>query len=435
MRCQKAFNIILLLLFVVTNISAQDTQTFSVKLLNHLRNRDTNFEVEYSGDVNAFFEKLNDIIQTCVKRAENENIYFSSMETSAKYSQTKAWIKFLISYAGSHDLFANTKYELTEVLKSQLLLRRNKITLGFKNISSDPQQYFKSALIQAVQAAEKVANSVVLTGYETHFTIYDAYTNVNLVAKYPSSDQTADGYCYNEREFRALVLNNLLKWKNRFVIHFLGNVSNQPMDIESAYKKAYKGDPYLESSISEILFSTSEYENSKVIEFQVKYLTTASEEFQLEDYIKKILQQLIKSGMDQFDIEKAIHDYIVNKVKYDESENHKSGYDAIFQGTTQCQGYSLLAQKFFDLAGIKSLIVRSPEMDHSWNLVNIKNNWYHLDITWDDPIPDKVGRILYSFYNLTDDEMINHPERKHRWDRSKYPAAVTKFTREYKAVR
>ena len=39
------------------------------------------------------------------------------------------------------------------------------------------------------------------------------------------------------------------------------------------------------------------------------------------------------------------------------------------------------------------------------NMVKLCNNWYHLDVTWDDPVPDRPGHLSYKYYNLSDLEI------------------------------
>ena len=32
--------------------------------------------------------------------------------------------------------------------------------------------------------------------------------------------------------------------------------------------------------------------------------------------------------------------------------------------------------------------------NHIWNVVNINNNWYHIDLTWDDPVTSSKKNII-----------------------------------------
>ena len=60
---------------------------------------------------------------------------------------------------------------------------------------------------------------------------------------------------------------------------------------------------------------------------------------------------------------------------------------------------------------------------HAWNLVKIENKWYHLDTTFDDPVPDEQGRVTYSYFNLSDEQIA----RNHEWNRGDYPQATTNY--------
>ena len=87
-------------------------------------------------------------------------------------------------------------------------------------------------------------------------------------------------------------------------------------------------------------------------------------------------------------------------VAYDSTYTEYSAYAALFLGRAVCQGYSLLTYKMMWEAGIEARIVDGEAMNHSWNMVNICGNWYHLDVTWDDPVPDVSGRVLYGYYKF-----------------------------------
>jgi len=129
---------------------------------------------------------------------------------------------------------------------------------------------------------------------------------------------------------------------------------------------------------------------------------------------------ITSDSMSQTDKERAIHDWIVNNTQYDQSDSIFDPYNTLINHSGVCEGYSLLAQKMFTIAGIKSLVVfgYAHGGSHAWNMVNIDNHWYHVDLTWDDPVSSR-DILRYDYYNLTDNQI----SADHTWDKSKYPSA------------
>ena len=57
--------------------------------------------------------------------------------------------------------------------------------------------------------------------------------------------------------------------------------------------------------------------------------------------------------------------------------------------------------------------------NHIWNAVYLNNKWYHLDLTWDDPISDiNVNRDTYFLITTNTLEKIN--DDTHKFDKSIY---------------
>lgn len=127
----------------------------------------------------------------------------------------------------------------------------------------------------------------------------------------------------------------------------------------------------------------------------------------------------VDSGMT--DIEKAIalHDYLAVNCEYD-YENYLSGsmpqtsfsaYGALVNRTAVCQGYALAYKLLLNKAGIKSYMVTSDEMNHAWNLIELGGKYYQVDVTWDDPTRDRIGRVSHAYMFCSDTAFGNH----HDW--------------------
>lgn len=150
---------------------------------------------------------------------------------------------------------------------------------------------------------------------------------------------------------------------------------------------------------------------------------------QLTSKIENILSELIEPDMTEFQKEIAIHDYIVLNTRYDE-ENYNNNtipresyttYGTLINGLAVCQGYSETFKLLLREVGIESIIVSSPEMNHAWNIVNIDGENYQVDVTWNDPTPDREGKTRYKYFNLTDSQM----SKDHTWNYSNYPESTS----------
>lgn len=159
--------------------------------------------------------------------------------------------------------------------------------------------------------------------------------------------------------------------------------------------------------------------------------------------VEEINDLYLKDISNPLELEYEIYDYIINNTIYD-YENLQSNtvpyishtaYGSLINGVAVCDGYSKAAKVLFNLVGIDSGIIVSPEMNHAWNYVKFDNQYYHLDITWADPSFD-TGKHNYNYFNLSDEEM----RKDHIWPNT-YPSFTSdkfSFLREdigYKAFR
>ena len=136
---------------------------------------------------------------------------------------------------------------------------------------------------------------------------------------------------------------------------------------------------------------------------------------------------LIDSGLS--DVEKAlwVHDYFVSSFEYDTDEGIYDAYNFFRERKGVCQAYSLAYMAVLREVGIESFMITSSEMNHAWNLICIDGQWYHADLVFDDPSPDRTGRVLHENFLLTDEEIKNTQNSHYGWT-SKFTCDSEKFS-------
>ncbi len=162
---------------------------------------------------------------------------------------------------------------------------------------------------------------------------------------------------------------------------------------------------------------------------------------QAESYLQNIAKQVIEQTKDDNAQEKAkkIHDWLVASIEYDatgKAENEYHIYGALHDGKAVCEGYARAYKYLMEKVGVPCVLVSGTATNsegktesHAWNYVQIDNEWYAVDVTWDDPIirgdgePGEEIRYRY-FLKGSQTFFANHKEDGAMSDNSmefKYP--------------
>ena len=91
------------------------------------------------------------------------------------------------------------------------------------------------------------------------------------------------------------------------------------------------------------------------------------------------------------------------------NESYISEIDGpVIYGKALCEGYSKTFEYLCQSVGIPCICIRGKANDgnHMWNMVQLENNWYHVDVTWDDPITTNGNQICRYNYFLISDSQI-----------------------------
>ena len=165
------------------------------------------------------------------------------------------------------------------------------------------------------------------------------------------------------------------------------------------------------NSFKSIIFN---FDND-VIEITIDHTYSESDKKTINTKVDEIINTVITDNMAVREQIKAIHDYIIDNTEYDtlKSENiedktyqSNTAYGVLIEKFGICSGYSDTMKIFLDKLNIINYKISNDQ--HIWNLVYLDENWYHLDLTWDDPISDiNITRDNYFLINTDTLEKLN----------------------------
>ena len=161
----------------------------------------------------------------------------------------------------------------------------------------------------------------------------------------------------------------------------------------------------------------TEYDSLGKVTIKIKKAYTKEDIEKIDKKINDIYNSLILSDSNQIENIKSVHDYIINNSKYDSlrSDNNIINYKSdIAYG-----GYTDAMELFLEKMKIKSYKVSSDS--HVWNAVFINGNWYHLDLTWDDPVTSDSSDILDDTFFLINTSTLKSSQiEQHEFDQEIY---------------
>ncbi len=153
----------------------------------------------------------------------------------------------------------------------------------------------------------------------------------------------------------------------------------------------------------------------------------SDEDKETYDMAVKVLDEIIKDGMSDYEKELAIYDWMVDHIGQGsghtismpgQSTESFTPHDVLLNHTAVCVGYATTFRLLANMEGLEVHIVHNDY--HSWDMVKLDDGeWYQLDIYTD------VNGSKYRNFNMTDAQARNG----HDWDESALPEAKgTKYS-------
>ena len=192
--------------------------------------------------------------------------------------------------------------------------------------------------------------------------------------------------------------------------------------------------PY--NSYNRLYISSNNMGKIRVI---VEKLYTEEEIKYVEEQLSLITNTIINDNMTDVQKLKAFHDYIINSFTYDVdraneikqnvyTENKLMSHKAngvLTHKKALCSGYTDIMAIFINKLNIRNYKISTTE--HIWNAVYMNDSWFHIDLTWDDPVTDTgEPMLLDEFFLINQDELVNKKTGQHNFEELVYKEIATK---------
>ncbi len=120
--------------------------------------------------------------------------------------------------------------------------------------------------------------------------------------------------------------------------------------------------------------------------------------------IEQEKDNLINQCKDKNTVEKIriVHDYLVDTIDYDlqAGDDIYNVYGALINKKSVCEGYARSFKYIMDDLNIPCIIAcgigknkAGSAESHAWNYVQVNEQWYAIDVTWDDPVITGPGKL------------------------------------------
>lgn len=297
---------------------------------------------------------------------------------------------------------------------------------------------FIAIVVVTICAFQK--DKIVYKYYE--YTIDKKYSKININDYYKDDNfNYVDDYTESGIKNRNDLINSIYYAINSgtdYIERYIDNdYTNYINDINTL--TAYNGAEFKKviSTLNNFVHPYNSSNNVKIsyggdykIGITINRAYTQDEINEINNKVDKILNENVNNNMPPKEKIRAIHDYIIDHTEYDKlkyenknDDTYKSNtaYGVLIEGYGTCNGYADAMEIFLDKMNIINYKISNEE--HIWNLVYLDGKWYHLDLTWDDPISDiNINRDTYFLISTKTLEKIN--DGTHTFDKNIYSEAA-----------
>ncbi|MCL2293393.1 MAG: hypothetical protein FWC36_00775 [Spirochaetes bacterium] len=155
----------------------------------------------------------------------------------------------------------------------------------------------------------------------------------------------------------------------------------------------------------------------------------------LEETANKIASSVKTRSSDEYSLLINLYESFQKNIKYDDKElqansrglsnnpvSHNA-YGALINRLAVCDGFSSAFALAAKKLGFECMLVigrstyTTSFAEHAWNIIKVRNKYYHLDVTWDARRYNEFAELSYAYFALTDEEISSD----HTWNKAATP--------------
>ncbi len=167
-------------------------------------------------------------------------------------------------------------------------------------------------------------------------------------------------------------------------------------------------------------YSYGVYPDGTTATVEIAYSRTKKEAAAIKDTFDAAAGKIISKALqkeDEFERVRVLHDELINMTKYTLSGGaYISEADGpLVYGKALCEGYSKAFMYLCQSIGVPCIcVIGTSGGGHMWNMAYIDGDWYHVDVTWDDPVTNTGEDVLRDDYfcvstdTITEDHVIQN---------------------------
>lgn len=233
------------------------------------------------------------------------------------------------------------------------------------------------------------------------------------------------GQIASPEELGMALAYHMSQFDESFAVRYIGDSKNFEQTMEQAGDWLEANHIYVYRLSRQWETQITDYGGYVDVELDITYDMTTEQANKIHARVDQVVSEM-PVGLNDFEKIKYINDYVVLNTTYklNSQASPYTPYSILFNGEGVCEGYALTTLLLLEAAGVETKYISGEAGDelHAWNLVKLDEDWYHLDTTWNDPVPNRPGEVGYDYFLVSDATL----RADHTWDATNYPVTAIK---------